>query len=1567
MNIFINENSHGTAPNKLRTVIRDTNDTLDNSALEFDINSIIGDGNWHTYTLTVAAGVGSKVYLDGVLKNADTRGGDAFNPTTNLYFGARQDLDLDRLYGGLLDSVQVFSRALSSKDVSDVHTGGRALGMVDITVSGVVEVTTVSDVSDGDTASLAALLGDQGSDGLISLREAIEAANLTAGTDTITFNISGIGPHTIVPGSTLPSITSPVVIDGTTEPDFAGTPVIELDGSLAGAVSGLRLVAGSDGSTIRGLVINRFGNDGIDFDNTDNNLIAGNYIGTDVSGTADLGNADRGIHVRNGSSNNTIGGTNASDRNVIAGNAVHAIDLAHAGTDNNMIQGNYLGVDATGAVALGNDFDGVKVQLGASGNIIGGTAAGAANVIGANRYGVFIQGSGTSNNMVQGNYIGTDATGMIDLGHAANGIFLSDGATANTIGGTSVNAGNTIAFNVLNGIGTHHASTIGNPFYRNRIYQNNLHGIDLDSAGITANDVGDIDTGSNNLQNYPVLNSAHTTGTLTAISGSLNSIASTTFRLEYFANAAADGSGHGEGERYLGFREVTTHSTTGNARFAFMLSGAVTAGEFITATATNLSTNDTSEFALNVVVAAGLDSDSDSVLDIAEDRDLDADGNPATGPPLDTDGDTILDYLDTDDDGDGLATASEDANGNGDPTDDDADGDGIPDYLDFDGNGPGAGDSDGDLFDDDVECPSGIPCTDTDGDGIPNYMDPDHNTLVKRFDLEAMVSDDGVSLRWTTGWEVDNVGFRVYREVDGERVPLSSLVLGSAFLVGTHVALPAGHVYTWSDVTGTERDVYWIADTSLDASTTWHGPFQPELAFASETIPASTPIPALTGGDVFRKSSALSPSFPSPPDAFLRVMAPDRPRRWEQAGLSPQALQHVLAETPAIVIHIQKPGWYRVSQSELVEAGLDPAIDPRHLQLFVQGQAHAMTVIGEGDGRFDPQDAITFYGQGIDTPWSETQPYWLVVGARLGTRISTSAELTGPKAGTSFLDTLIQRERKFYSPAIQNGEAENFFGAVINSATTTQMLEMGPLDLTSPSAAQLTIRLQGATPGPHQVQVTLNQIPLGVVTFMGKNNVMQTFPLVSHQIQSGLNTLNLSALGEGMDISFLDTLELTYRRTYQALDDQIHAIAPEHHQVTLTGFSRPTIRVLDLTDPHNVESLQGDIQEQNGSYAITVTPLGDGARTLVAFPQDQHQKPLALSNHSPSTWHRGGHGAQVVMLSHGMFLESLDSLQALRESQGFSVIRLDVQDLYDAYTYGVKSPHALKHFLKHAQSAWQPAPRFVLFVGDASFDPRNYLDLGEHDWLPTYWTSTTQLETASDVWFVDFDNDGVGELALGRLPVRSVDEVKRLMAKFVSHDQNPPPLKGKALVITDAPDDFSFDTASEPLIRTLSESLSVNRLRLEAVSPAQASETLREQLLAGPLIVSYLGHGALDRWAPGGFITTADARALKAGPQLPIVLSMTCLNGFFQDPVTESLAEALLRSAEGGAIAVWASSGLTVAREQVPMQQALVEQLMASNQATLGEAMIEAQRAAQDLDVRRTWHLFGDPTIRLRK
>ena len=283
-----------------------------------------------------------------------------------------------------------------------------------------------------------------------SLRQYILEANLNPGVDTIKFDIPGPGPHTIQLFSALPTITDPIVIDGTTEPDFSGGPVIELDGSSAGPItSGLKITAGN--STVRGLLINRFHENGILLEYGGGNVIQGNLIGTDVNGTSALGNSWDGVRIGQGSDFNIIGGTTEAHRNLLSGNGECGVNISGWGTNNNTVIGNFIGTDINGTTALGNGWDGARIQGGSHSNTIGGITAGAVNIISGNsECGVNIGGSGTSGNSVIGNLIGTDLTGTSGIGNGSSGISVV--SNFNIIGGLLAEERNVISGNMGPGI-----------------------------------------------------------------------------------------------------------------------------------------------------------------------------------------------------------------------------------------------------------------------------------------------------------------------------------------------------------------------------------------------------------------------------------------------------------------------------------------------------------------------------------------------------------------------------------------------------------------------------------------------------------------------------------------------------------------------------------------------------------------------------------------------------------------------------------------------------------------------------------------------------------------------------------------------------------------------------------------------------------------------------------------------------------------------------------------------------------------------------------------------------------
>jgi hypothetical protein len=219
-------------------------------------------------------------------------------------------------------------------------------------------------------------------------------------------------------------------------------------------------------------------------------------------------------------------------------------------------------------------------------------------------------------------------------------------------------------------------------------------------------------------------------------------------------------------------------------------------------------------------------------------------------------------------------------------------------------------------------------------------------------------------------------------------------------------------------------------------------------------------------------------------------------------------------------------------------------------------------------------------------------------------------------------------------------------------------------------------------------------------------------------------------------------------------------------------------------------------------------------------------------------------------------------------------------------------------------------------------------------------------------------------MAVGRLPVHTVQEANTVVQKLLGYDQQRG-AQSAAVMVADEKEGFDFAQASRAVEAYLPDGMMVWEVFRSQGDDAGVRQELLARLNAGSTLVNYLGHGSVEVWR-GGLLTSGDAMALTNGLQLPVVVSMTCLNGFFHDLYSESLAEAFLKAESGGAVAVWASSGLTSPAEQVTMNQTLVQLIFHEPMLTLGEATHAAKAAVQGQDMRRTWMLFGDPTTRVR-
>jgi uncharacterized repeat protein (TIGR01451 family) len=820
----------------------------------------------------------------------------------------------------------------------------------------------------------------------------------------------------------------------------------------------------------------------------------------------------------------------------------------------------------------------------------------------------------------------------------------------------------------------------------------------------------------------------------------------------------------------------------------------------------------------------------------------------------------------------------------------------------------------------------------------------------------------GVLLEWKTREEIRNLGFNVFRLDGSSRQRLNpSIVAGSALLIRGGLPQHAAKTYQWLDPNGTPQSTYELEDVDLNGTRMVHGPVSVDVSATPRSGAASQPL-LLTQLNRATTQPAYIPRRGLPtPRPVISAPAP---------GQAPPSLDG----DAAIKISVQSEGWYQVSKAQLVAAGLDPNSDARTLQLYAEGIEQPMLILGHQTGALGPNDSIEFYGTGIDTPFSDTRVYWLIRGSHPGLRINSIPVVnTGLSEQQSFPFTVVLQQRTTYFATLLNGENnDNFFGAAVTSEPADQPLTVAHADPNSSMQISVDVTLQGATDQQgHSVSVFFNGASIGEMDFANLANVTNTFSIDRSLLHDGVNTVTLTALQGDNDVSVVQSIAFHYPHTYEADANWLKATAPAGGTLHITGFSNQQIHVFDITNPLAIEQLSGTVRQDSASYGITLgLPQAAGQeRTLLVFSDDQTLPPSGLALHKPAALATQSNGGQMIIITHPDFKSALTPLVQMHESHGLSVEVVTIDEVFDAFNYGERSPFAIRAFLQNAASRPFRKPQFLLLVGDASLDPRNYLGLGDFDFVPTRIIETAAFKTATDDWFTDFKQNGFETIATGRLPVRTPADAALVVSKIVNYEKG---LAGggsgnqQALLVADQNIGADFTTATKFAATDLPSSLQATEIFADGMDPNAVTQQIFTALNSGPLLVNYSGHGSVEQWSFADFLDNTSGAALTNGDQLSVYLLMDCLNGFFQDVYSTSLAESLILAPNGGAVAVWASSGFTNQPPQASMNQALLQILKTNPSMPIAAAIVRAKTGVTDSDVRRTWIFFGDPAMLLQ-
>jgi hypothetical protein len=518
----------------------------------------------------------------------------------------------------------------------------------------------------------------------------------------------------------------------------------------------------------------------------------------------------------------------------------------------------------------------------------------------------------------------------------------------------------------------------------------------------------------------------------------------------------------------------------------------------------------------------------------------------------------------------------------------------------------------------------------------------------------------------------------------------------------------------------------------------------------------------------------------------------------------------------------------------------------------------------------------------------------------------------------------------------------------------------------------LKIWLQGASDfaadPDHHVQVYVNGTFVGETRWNGKEAEELDLEIGAGILREGENVIDVENVDDTeatYSMVMLNRIELRYPRRLEAVDGYLEGSWSLSGTAEVTGVG-PQAHVLERT-PTGFLWLGGTESTASGMRFQAEA----GHDYLVVGPdaiQSVQTRRVSKSSRLKTTSQQ----ADYVLIGPREFLGATSSLLELRRSQGLRAKAVAIEDVYSEFGFGEENPQALKDLLTYAYHHWEQAPRYVVLAGDGTYDFKDNLGTGVKNQVPPMMVMTSYLETASDPAYAAVNGeDLLPDLAIGRLPAATVDELQKMVAKIVAFETSGQTFGGRAVLVSDNPDgagDFVAD--AETLATTALATKDVQKIYLSQLGATTTRSQIVQAFDEGASYVNYIGHGGIHLWADENIFNNDDVQTLVLQNQQPLLLTMNCLNGYFHFPYLNALSEELLKADGKGAVAAFSPSGLSVNSAAHIFHRLLLEELVNGGHGRLGDAVLAAQSAYADSgampEMIAIYHLFGDPAMRVQ-
>jgi len=727
--------------------------------------------------------------------------------------------------------------------------------------------------------------------------------------------------------------------------------------------------------------------------------------------------------------------------------------------------------------------------------------------------------------------------------------------------------------------------------------------------------------------------------------------------------------------------------------------------------------------------------------------------------------------------------------------------------------------------------------------------------------------------------------------------------------------------------------------------------------------------------------------------------------------LRPHLPQPAPGDTLAFLVTHER-GLHAVAFDALFPQG-SPGIRPFQLALSHQGTPVAFRV-QPNPLRFEAGSRILFWSDGADANPDANEAVFRLARAPGGLTMPTrDAAPHGTPVAEIQATARFERNLR-YQPALLEAPDLWLWDLVLSPASKAFAFDLPGLLASSSSPARLSVALQGGSDfpaeGDHHLRFFVNGSLVTETSWDGMTPHAVSVELPAALLQetgNSLEILNLGDTGAAYSLVYLDRFALDYPRTTRARDGHLEGTAPLAGTLSLDAVvaSASATPLVPVAAPARSSAaafrspLPGPAPElASGALLLDTTdtalpvlltgavaslqPQPDGSsRDALAFRAEGGHRYLALAETAllspeiraprPSSLRDTANAADWIVVAPDAFLDAAQNLAEHRQAQGLDSRVVSIQDVFQDFGFGEAHPQALRDFLAFAFHSWAQPPRYVLLLGDATYDPKDFLNTGVESRIPSPSVSTSFLWTASDPLLAAVNgSDTLPDLALGRLSASTPDEAQLLVAKLIAWETAGFSLDGKAVLVSDNPDTAGdFDSDAQEIATTLLANRETLQIRLSELGKTATRNAIFSAFDHGASLLSYIGHGAAAVWASENLLNIWDLPSFAPQPEQPFVLTLNCLNGYFTMPTVDSLAEALVKADGRGAIAALSPSSMSLNNAAHLYHKLLLAELVSGSHTRLGDALLAAQLAYANsgafpelLDV---YHLFGDPGTRI--